>query len=665
MAEYGGKPVPIPSGEPNPQVQQFNADLANMLSSFSMPDINFNGVTLDSVMQNTRNLMPQVLLDAIDGITTPAGPDLSVPQGPQGAGGQFNGHGATGSFGNNPDAKQPLGSIPTGNGVGQGGQGDPAIQMLTQGLIQEAQALDQQVTEKATRAEQTVQNLDNALQVRDHFANTKFNDELLSLVGPDRIVVQRLPKGTKNISRSPGVEVTTDPNTGEVLVTVPQEFMQQAPLVQQNDTKIAKAIVDTTPGALKVNVEDEFRKLQNMTGEALSQGISNLNIQINLEAAKHVKRIQDAAAMQSGLFEAQAAVQKNLQLDMQTGFTQRFNTTSAQTQAAQNRLASVQATSVNLANQLLKADPDIAKLEAIKQNLLKFEVKREGRESKAEDLRNTVTQEELVNYHFAFGNSGNDKVDRETIARRRDKDKVMGKIISSTKDNIWSRLADPSTDVRTKALKLVEEYDRAANGKGPDESIITAQMIKKYVDNPDLILKDAPITPKEKSEITKSLQQAGLGKEFSVRKDAIYGSLLAKIVQNRIAASYDNAAGWTLEPGPLKDIIQKVSKTHPKGEAPTKDVVFAFMFEKIPGPDGKNLPHVEREKILQRAFDLTVANEFKSYLINDPDAIRMAYGQKISNWVQSAAFAKALGGEVLDPANADNYNMFGIFGAGR
>lgn len=677
MADPGGgnKPVPYAPGELDPSFQMLldyinngvagmKDDIRNTLQSapnINIP-VNLGGITLDSITQNARSLMPKVLLDSIDNMTTPAGPDLGVKPGSRNA--PMHDMDKDTSYA----GPQGIGQIPSSAVLNQpnSGQQDPALAMLTQSLGQEVAQLDQQVAEKSTEAEKTTQTLDNALQVRDHFANTKFNDELMQIVGPDRIIVQRLPKGTKNISRSPGVETTVDPVSGEVLVHVPQKFMQEAPHVQQNDTKIAKAIVEDNPNQVKTDVEAEFRKLQGLTGDALSQGISNLNIMINLELAKQQKRIQDSAAMQSGFFEAQAAVQKNLQLDMTSGFTQRFNAASAQTQAAQNRLASIQATATNLANQLYKSDSEIAKLMGIKENLLKFESKREVREARKEDkmerLQNSVTQQELTNYHFAFGNSGNDDRDRETIALRRDKDKVMSKVLSTTRENVWGHLVDPSNDVRTKTLKLVEEYDRAANGKGADETIPTVKIIRKYVENPDLIMEDAKkqglITPSEAKNLDQQLRQAGLGKEFGVKKEAVYGSLLSKIVQNHVFSSYTNMAGWVFEEGPLKDTVKKVAKTNPTGAAPTKDVINAFMFQDFPGPDGKPLSHSDKEKLLQRAFDITAANEFKTYLIPDIDAIKVAFGSKLRNQLLQARFVKSLTGSLIDPANANVYSIF-------
>lgn len=83
--------------------------------------------------------------------------------------------------------------------------------------------------------------------------------------------------------------------------------------------------------------------------------------------------------------------------------------------------------------------------------------------SKTAALRNTVTDQNLINYQYVYGTSGDDNQDRMLIVARRDKEKDMLKVINADYRTVYDMLSSTDAATRQAAYKLVDSTDKVLN----------------------------------------------------------------------------------------------------------------------------------------------------------------------------------------------------------
>jgi len=589
-------------------IREVVVDQLHRNTTQTAPMFDWSNVTMDSIVENARSIMPKMLTDWADSLE-PA---------------------SARSTGAAAVASTPAPAKPAEGGLAD----DEEIAQRLNQLTQDAATFAGAAEIKNASAIRTADGINTALQVRTPNDST-LEDSYLTLVGADQEVVGRMSPGSKVGSKSANIREVIDPATGDVLLTVPRRAPQEATQVQQNDTRIAAQVVSdaTLRQVERLDITRELSRIPRLSGEEHKTAMGQLLVSIDLQLAREFQRIRSQAAIEGGYKDAQANLQKNLQLDVESGFAARFNQASAQTIRAQSGLTTSLAAAQHLEQSLIRADTEVAKLVGAKNTLLKLEARGTLREERKQDLRDTVTPQELTNYHFIYGSTGNDVQDRDTIVARRDKEPTLKKVLQADPTNIYGLLTDSNLDVRNKTAKLVNEYDRAANGLSTGQNTTTFNIIKDYIANPLKIIEDAPITKEEKARLKTQLMVA-TGTERIQLQQTQLANLLQRIVEKRYEQSYGNMSGWrsdSISPGsPLQVVIAEVAKTNPTGAAPLPTVVETFMMKDIKGPEDKPIQHRDKIAMLQTALQGAINNDTKSILMTDFDGIRMRIGAQIS-----------------------------------
>jgi len=200
------------------------------------------------------------------------------------------------------------------------------------------------------------------------------------LVGADEEVVGRAPKGTK-FGTFGKTRAINDPKTGEILFISPKPEYQAAPVTaKHDDSAVVQRQYQQASNPQKVfNLNEEMKALAAKSGDEAQQASSVLLANINSEIARERDAIRLQAAHKSGLTEAEAAFNINLQLDREKGgpFLTQASHQTLQAQAVRDQaLDSTRKYEVSL----VESSAKLAELMSAKEWVTKVEIRGAERE---------------------------------------------------------------------------------------------------------------------------------------------------------------------------------------------------------------------------------------------------------------------------------------------
>lgn len=415
--------------------------------------------------------------------------------------------------------------------------------------------------------------------------------------------------------------------------------------------KIAAASIETSQRQKPVfNLTEALEKTKTLGGEDLHFHISKTLSDIDVQIANEMKRIRQAAALESGFTSAQAAYQRNIMLDDAAGFIQRFGHASGQTILSQQEMARARQVAMTFEQSLSNEDSRIAELRAAKQSLSRIEqielrkqARREGREEKEEAKREAIaevtTPQELTNFRFLHGTKGDDVKDSLTLHQLKKTDKVTAKLLTASSENIHAFLMDEDIKVREGALKLFLNYEKAVNPSIPRDAKTTPtyEMVKKAIANPFDLIKFIPDEEQRKrAELTlKAPKSAADLKE--IRQQVLPFALLA-YVENQVQGKFlSNMLTWkgtdfTGEDA-LSKTVKRIKATSPKGEVPLNAVIDSYIQEPQLLPDGTPVSVGNKVNTLVNAINIGINGIDKNMFMNADtvESIRMRLANRIKN----------------------------------
>lgn len=458
-------------------------------------------------------------------------------------------------------------------------------------------------------------------------------------------VIKRIPAGQQyTASVSKNVKATVEQSTGDTLLYVDRPR-------NTDPYKVAAAQINAAgiKGPEKFDVEALLAKAQTLTGDDLLDYIVTASAQIEMQATKERQRIRAAAATESGYAAHEAALQRNIALDMASPYYRTNPTPSAQTEQVQGMLNSARVTMDSLAVGLEATDTTIAQLSNAKRSLLTLEAKRADRQQRKEDRDEekvaSVTDDMVKNYKFLVNPTMDDDAARKAIVKV--KDKALQKLLTINDSNIWSALADNDKYVKDGALRLVLEHEKATDDvlrESKATSSPLTSLIKSAQDDHKVLLQAMP--PDKAADWTVKYQIAP-PKEKAEMRTALYAQWLPKYVENRISNVFlGNVGNWTSPEvtggTDLGKVIGAVKKTDPKGNAPIGSVIDQFIQGDFKKADGAELTNKEKVAILDVAFKNQIKS-LKQNIIMTPDLMQGIQDQmsaQVRNYANRAAIRK-------------------------
>lgn len=547
-------------------------------------------------------------------------------------------------------------------------QADP-LNILMAGMEQDAGLYTEQAKTQIAQAQTT-------LSAGDVTSKDILNDTLKN----QRQVIMVVPKGKSFDTFGKNVNVALDPN-GDTVV-----FKEAPKLPHPSDLGITKTTLDPQKSAAEIldnagkpptefNVDATLASFKDLSGDALDSAVKKANIDINMALSRAHQRVSRMAMLKSGAMQAQLALEKNIQLDQTSGFTEKTQGQfSAQTQEAQNTLQQALQTSNQLLVSFMKDDTEVAKLLAAQGEMVNVERKRmlrgEREQDKTERAIASVTPSELTNYKLIYGTTGDDQKDMQTIAARRDRDKVLGLIVQGSPENIFELLTHPDGKVRKEALKLVLQYDIAAHpekikGDGgiPKDAMSTpmTQLLKKYIDDPSALVDAAPnLDVKKKKDLKEALAKPMGTAERAAQYHSELASHLASIVeQGKDNFFKGDVSNWRASEisgtSPLAASVTAVKNANKRSEAPLSDVIGHFITSVVNAPDGTEMQFKPKLDLLLAGLDGAAANQYKSLVFANPEGSKMRIAEFIKNEAARAYAVRKTFGETPNGILLNNY----------
>lgn len=452
-------------------------------------------------------------------------------------------------------------------------------------------------------------------------ANDVLEDQYQALVNKrdtvaDPFPVQLEPKAKVSIGKlTPDSNIAVNNETGAVV------YYSETNKYRKTDPHkvfaAESAVQERRDGS--IDVESIIAKANTLKGDELRDHLTTSLLAIERAARERMKVLNEQASLESGYTSAQAAVQRNIQLDQQSPYAHLLGNGSAQTLQA---ITQVQAASVmrdRLLMNLGRTDGVLGTLQGGKDALLKLEQKRmnielaqearreekaETRQQKAEELIEAVSPGRIANYRVLTGDQRPDADVAKTIAKERDPQKL--ELLGLNESNVWSMLAHPDPEVKEGARKLLLERQKAVDPnieKDATETKIT-RWIKQVQDDPNKLIREVPLTKDRKSSLTDELNRLSGAKEKAAFYQRLFSELLPVYLEDQFMKDETrNVRKWKTgvftEPV-LADIVDKVLSVGGTQDAPIKSVARTFAARQIKLPDGKDMQLPEKIAMIEQ-----------------------------------------------------------------
>ena len=526
---------------------------------------------------------------------------------------------------------------------------DPAT-LLIQSLQQSALESTEEASVKMLQSSAEMIHNETSAQLPS-ITNESVNDLYDKIAGTN--ITTHFPPGTKIVSKIGKVQKEVNPNTGHITIT----DLPEPPISNVNPAQTARNVMRDAGQSFPTSfdVETEVAKLKGLRGEELANAITATLSTLDTEITKQRQIIGKQAAIESGYSAAQIALERSLQAEHipnpnfgGISFNQKFGFASAQTQQAESFASTTRVQMMALEKSMIEKDLAISKIVSAKQAILKMEMRTAERQMKEDDKLDSITSQMVANYKFIYGKDLDDLTARRAIASRASKDAIVAKTVMVTPENVYSILLDPELRVRDNALKLVLEYDKAANNLDPSatQTPIT-ERIKEFIKEPikilDAALNTGAITGDEAKKLRTQWIAADTKEKASLQQGA-FASLLEKYIERQYEVGYNDMKKWKSNEmdvkHPLGMIVDRVSKTSSGGNAPLSTVIEIFIRDKsVKNPDGKELPYEQKLAILDSALNGTVTNDFKSILYPNTNPLYSKMSNNIRN-IAARAYIK-------------------------
>lgn len=578
---------------------------------------------------------------------------------------------------------------------------------------------------------------------------SELNTAFKEIASPDEKVFATLPSSGKVVGTWGGT-IKTAKNGDKVFVVPKQEYRDAitsaAPMNHRDVAQRAQQQAGAPVHSFDLSAE--MKALQDKRGEDLLNGINIIQSNIDQELAKSRAAVRTQAMIQSGATEAQAALQANIALDREKGFT---NQATVQTAAAQKMLDSALVIAQRLEAGMIEGDSRVRELmsakESLKNNyqwraqkevldyqrdvnreemarqrgeadLEKFNRERDARSvrdlekrefeleklimkggpadrldalqaerasvrtAKTAALRATVTDQNLANYQYVYGTSGDDNTDRMLIVSRRDKEKDMVKVLNADFRTIYDMLSSTDAATRQAAYKLVDSTDKVLNDPataGMDSKTLIGylnaqppgklvQKLKEIADsghNVQALAKFARnfgMSDDQIKEYTGTLANQG-GKEVAENnRKNLMGRLLSATVNAHMESQVrDNVLAWkTSELAPMQPLERVLSSITPtKGVVKLEQFVDTVLYTKMEDPTNPIVELTNKQKLdmIGAAVRAATANASKTMLFPADNLMAAKLEAEARSRGTWAMVKKALSVNIDEARNRNPYGV--------
>jgi len=533
--------------------------------------------------------------------------------------------------------------------------------LLLQTLQQSSVELTEEAAVKIIRSSTEMINNETVSQTPNIMAVEDVNDVYARIAGND--TVTHLSPGTKVVTKEIIGKVSKEiSETGHITIrNAPEEVR-----VNVDPGQTARNVLTSAGQSFPVefDLDTAMGKLKGLRGDELASAITATLATLDTQLTKQKQFIGQQAAIESGYTAAQTALDRALQAEHVPNpkfggltFNQRFGFASAQSQQAESFASKTRIQMMALERSMIEKDLTISKVLSAKQAILKMEMRTAQRQMAEDDKLDAITSSMVANYKLVYGSKDMDDLTaRRAIAARATKDPIIAKVVMATPDNIYTTLLDPELRVRENALKLVLEYDKAANSLDPSMTQTpTTERIKEFVKEPmkllDASISTGSITKKDADKLRTQWMTADTKEKASLQQGAL-ANLMERYIERQYEIGYNNMKKWRSNEmdvkSPLGAIVERISKTNPSGNAHINTVIESFIIDKaIKGPDGQPMPYEQKLAILDSALQGTITNDFKSILYPNTDPLYAKMSNNIRN-MAARAFIKdtILGGQL-------------------
>lgn len=458
-----------------------------------------------------------------------------------------------------------------------------------------------------------------------------------------------VPPGAAIVATFGRTKSSTDKN-GRTTVTTPE--------VPVHEIDTGKVVAAAVSGVKEFDVDTEFRKLRSFTDVNQREDFAQLlYMNIGQRATVAQERIRSIAAQQAGVVDAQAALDKNLALDIaavQTGKIRPGDTTIQTTNARSTFQAALTAANA-LETDLIKKDPEINKLSDYRLLLNREFQQIDKRQDKAEHTEaqfGPMTDARLTNARFALGLADNTTKIIPQVHAALKKDKALAQVLDAGKADMPRLLVDPDMNVRRYAYKIIEGMERVNLGLGPNDKLpgyITA-LEPLIADRGKLTSAERINTfgPKARAVYTEGKKQeiTIVGEKAKTEhKTATFLRILEAEIEDTAKLKYQDIGKWTFTDPQFKSVVDtvKANSTDKSGKVVMSDGIVEIMKAELKNQDGSKMTPNQKIQGLLNSLEISMKNDKRSFILPSVENYIGPMSAEVRN-AAMAAYVRSQGG---------------------